>query len=54
MHIAHSPEKNHSREKNQVAPRPISARFLCPRPPLLLSNQNRHATQAIEAQIEGH
>ena len=27
---------------------PISSRFLCPRPPLLLSapNQNRHATQA--------
>ena len=37
-----------SREKNQVAPAPISSRFLCPRPPLLLSspNQNRHATQA--------
>ena len=32
----------------QVAPTPISSRFLCPRPPLLLSslNQNRHATQA--------
>ena len=32
----------------QVAPAPISSRFLCPRPPLLLSapNQNRHATQA--------
>ena len=31
----------------QVAPAPISSRFLCPRPPLLLSppNQNRHATQ---------
>ena len=25
---------------------PISSRFFCPRPPLLLSNQNRHATQA--------
>ena len=40
-----------SREKNkvfQVASAPISSRFLCPRPPLLLSapNQNRHATQA--------
>ena len=36
-----------SREKNN-APAPISSRFLCPRPPLLLSspNQNRHATQA--------
>ena len=32
----------------QVASAPISSRFLCPRPPLLLSapNQNRHATQA--------
>ena len=32
----------------RVAPAPISSRFLCPRPPLLLSapNQNRHATQA--------
>ena len=29
-----------------VAPAPISSRFFCPRPPLLLSNQNRHATQA--------
>ena len=37
-----------SRGKNKVAPTPISLRFLCPRPPLLLSapNQNRHATQA--------
>ena len=39
-----------SREKNkfQVVPAPISSRFLCPRPPLLLSapNQNRHAKQA--------
>ena len=37
-----------SREKNKVAPAPISSRFLCPRPPLLLSspNQNCHATQA--------
>ena len=36
------------REKFQVASAPISSRFLCPRPPLLLSapNQNRHATQA--------
>ena len=34
--------------KPQVASAPISSRFLCPRPPLLLSapNQNRHATQA--------
>ena len=33
----------------KVVPAPISSRFLCPRPPLLLSapNQNRHATQAI-------
>ena len=39
-----SSEKN----KNQVASAPISSRFLCSRPPLLLSapNQNRHATQA--------
>ena len=29
-----------------VAPAPTSSRFFCPRPPLLLSNQNRHATQA--------
>ena len=29
-----------------VAPAPISSRFFCPRPPLLLNNQNRHATQA--------
>ena len=30
--------------------KPISSRFLCPRPPLLLSspNQNRHATQATQ------
>ena len=38
-----------SREKNtQIASAPISSRFLCPRPPLLLSapKQNRHATQA--------
>ena len=36
-------------KKIQVAPAPISSRFLCPRPPLLLSspNQNRHATQAM-------
>ena len=26
----------------------ISSRFFCPRPPLLLSNQNRHATQATD------
>ena len=34
--------------KIKTAPAPISSRFLCPRPPLLLSapNQNRHATQA--------
>ena len=34
----------------KVAPAPISLRFLCPRPPSLLSapNQNRHATQAIK------
>ena len=34
--------------KFQVASAPISSRFVCPRPPLLLSapNQNRHATQA--------
>ena len=43
-HKRRSREKN----KNQVAPAPISSRFLCPRPPLLLSapNQNRYATQA--------
>ena len=34
--------------KISVAPAPISSRFFCPRPPLLLSNQNRHATQAIK------
>ena len=32
-----------------VDPAPISSRFFCPRPPLLLSNQNRHATQANTA-----
>ena len=45
-----SREKNKScfRPNLQVASAPISSRFLCPRPPLLLSapNQNRHATQA--------
>ena len=32
----------------EVASAPISSRFLCPRPPLLLSapSENRHATQA--------
>ena len=37
-----------ARDIFQVASAPISSRFLCPRPPLLLSapNQNRHATQA--------
>ena len=36
--------------KIKVAPAPISSRFLCSRPPLLLSapNQNRHATQATQ------
>ena len=36
------------RRKIKTAPAAISSRFLCPRPPLLLSapNQNRHATQA--------
>ena len=36
-----------------VAPAPISSRFLCPRPPFLLSapNQNRHATQATKFKI---
>ena len=41
----------------QVAPAPISSRFLCPRPPLSLSspNQNRHATQAkIVHEWNGH
>ena len=32
-----------SRKKNQVAPAPISSRFLCPRPPLLVSLRNRTA-----------
>ena len=34
--------------REKVASAPISSRFLCPRPPSLLSapNQNRHATQA--------
>ena len=37
-----------ARTSGKVASAPISSRFLCPRPPLLLSapNQNRHATQA--------
>ena len=37
-----------ARRTNGEAAAPISSRFLCPRPPLLLSapNQNRHATQA--------
>ena len=44
-------QERRSREKNknfQISSAPISSRFLCPRPPLLLSapNQNRHATQA--------
>ena len=36
----------------KITPAPISSRFLCPRPPLLLSapNQNRHATQAKRIQ----
>ena len=39
---------------SSVAPAPISSRFLCPRPPLLLSapNQNRHATQAMTSVAE--
>ena len=32
------------------APAPISSQFFCPRPPLLLSNQNRNATQAKQLQ----
>ena len=35
-----------SRSCAAVVPALISSRFLCPRPPLLLSNQNRYATQA--------
>ena len=35
-----------ARKRKIVAPAPISSRFFCPRPPLLLSDQNRHATQA--------
>ena len=40
--------RSREKNKNQVASAPISSRFLCSRPPLLLSapNQNRHATQA--------
>ena len=40
--------RSREKNKNQVASAPISSRFLCPRPPLLLGapNQNRHATQA--------
>ena len=34
------------REKNKNCSRPFCSRFFCPRPPLSLSNQNRHATQA--------
>ena len=38
------------REKlKTVAPAPISSRFFCPLSPLLLSNRNRHATQATNA-----
>ena len=38
-----------AKPREKFAPAPISSRFLCPRPPLLLSahNQNRHATQAM-------
>ena len=40
----------------QVASAPISSRFLCPRPPLLLSapNQNRQATQANTDRTSSH
>ena len=34
-----------------VAPASISSRFFCPRPPLLLSNQNRHVTQARSRRV---
>ena len=42
------------RRSGEAATAPISSRFVCPRPPLLLSapNQNRHATQATQAQYE--
>ena len=38
----------------QVAPTPISSRFLCPSPPLLLSapNQNRHKCYALLRRLE--
>ena len=37
-----------ARKIKKVVPAPVSSRFLCPCPPLLLSapNQNRHATKA--------
>ena len=40
--------KTTGQKRRRQAPPPISSRFLCPRPPILLSapNQNRHATQA--------
>ena len=36
------------KQRERFLTRKVSSRFLCPRPPLLLSapNQNRHATQA--------
>ena len=40
-----------ARSARERAARFFSSRFFCPRPPLLLSNQNRHATQAIQASL---
>ena len=46
---ARSARERAAKPREKVASAPISSRFVCPRPPLLLSapNQNRHATQAI-------
>ena len=45
---ARSARERAAKPREKVASAPISSRFLCPRPPLLLRapNQNRHATQA--------
>ena len=53
--LAAKPQERAAKPREKVAPAPISSRFLCPRPPLLLSapNQKRHATQA-SYWIKGH
>ena len=52
---ARSARERAAKPRDQVASAPISSRFLCSRPPLLLSapNQNRHATQAMLEQNLG-